>query len=476
MADTEAVTTAAAAVERLNNRLRNRRPAVEKRLSYLKGDSEHTRFASKEFKDYLSKRFEGFSDNWCLPVAQAPAERMTPLGVRMDEADSKADRDFQRVWAANECDRYFSEAALVMTAASRSFGLVTPPDADGIPGISFEHPSQAIMEDDPGSRSPRYGLVTWTDGGYDYATLYDREGLWRLRRPTSQPDDDRWRHTELFGWEPRDDNEYQAHGFGEVPMFELKNQQLLDDEPMSDIAGVMAMQDAINLVWAYLLNALDFASLPQRVALGAEPPTVPILDESGQEIGERPVELDKLIQERIMFLTGDNVSIGEWKPAALDVFSKVIEHAVEHIAAQTRTPPHYLVARMVNTSAESLTIAEAGLVSKTQERITYVNPALRRMYRLAALATGDTEKARAVRWAQIMWADVQYRSEAQRADALTKKRQVGYPLEYLLELDGVPPWDIPRIIAMREKETSLDPTAQIARGLAEVGMTDANDE
>lgn len=475
MADMEAVNTAAAAVERLTERLRSRRPEIERRLSYLKGQSGHLRFASDEFKNYLSKRFEGFSDNWCLPVAQAPAERMNPLGVRMDESQSQADRDFQRVWMANEADRYFSEAALVMTAASRSFGLVTPPDADGIPGISFEHPSQAIMEDDPGTRSPRYGLVTWTDGGYDYATLYDREGLWRMRRPTTQPNDDRWRHTELYGWEPRKEP-YEAHGLGEVPMFELKNQQLLDDEPASDIAGVMAMQDAINLVWAYLLNALDFASLPQRVALGAEPPTVPILDSTGQEIGERPVELDKLIQERIMFLTGDNVSIGEWKPAALDVFSKVIEHAVEHIAAQTRTPPHYLIARMVNTSAESLTVAEAGLVSKTLERITYVNPALRRMYRLVALAMDDPEKARAVRWAQIMWADVQYRSEAQRADALTKKRDIGYPLEYLLELDGVAPWDIPRILAMREKETALDPTAQIARGLAEVGAPDADDE
>src|SRR5690606_41089546 len=88
----------------------------------------------------------------------------------------------------------------------------------------------------------------------------------------------------------------------------------------------MAMQDSINLVWAYLINALDYASLPQRVVLGGEIPKVPILDSNGQKVGERPVELDELIHERIMFIpgrAGANVSIGEWTAAQLNVFSEV---------------------------------------------------------------------------------------------------------------------------------------------------------
>src|SRR5690606_30238504 len=134
----------------------------------------------------------------------------------------------------------------------------------------------------------------------------------------------------------------------------------------------------------------------------------------------------------------------EWSAANLDAFSKVIEHAVEHIAAQTRTPPHYLVARMVNTAAESLTIAEAGLVSKTRERITFVKAPLRRLFRLIALALGDPGKADAAQWATLLWSNIQYRSEAQLADALLKKRQTGYPLQWIAEQDGLDPAAVAR--------------------------------
>lgn len=465
---------AARTVERLNDRLRHRRSDISERIRYFKGRDGSLRFASDEFRDHFERRFKGFYDNWTAPVAQAPAERMNHTGVRLP-GQSRPDEELRRVFIANEGERGLSEAILLMITASRSFALVSP--EDGVtPRITFEHPEQTIVDEDPRSGVRRSGMVVWTDEEYDYATLYVPDGTWRLRRPTVEDPENEWKSTPLFGWQerPREDV-FQRNPLGAVPLVELRNQSLLDDDPISDIAGVMAMQDAINLVWAYLLNALDYASLPQRVATGAEPPMVPILDSDGQVVGERPVELDQLIRDRILFLSDENAKISEWSAANLDAFSKVIEHAVEHVAAQTRTPPHYLVARMVNTAAESLTIAEAGLVSKTQERITYVNPALREIYRLVALSTGDKDKADALRAAKILWRDVQYRSEAQRADALQKKRAMGYPLEYILEQDGVDPDEIPRILQMRERELKMDPTAEIARSLADIGADNAND-
>lgn len=467
------VEEAANAIERLSSVLRQRREKIARRLRYLRGEEGSLRFASDEFREYFRTRYAGFSDNWCLPVAQATAERMTPLGIRMDPESAQTDSDLQRVWLANECDRGFSEAALVFVAAGRAFAQVAPTDDPTLPRITWEHPEQAIVEYDPRTGERRYGMVVWTDEGYDYATLQTPHYLWKMRRPSAKPEDvDDWHNTPLDGWEPRevDGEEFPARNpMGVVTLVELSNQMLLESDPMSDIEPVISMQDTINLIWAYLLNALDFASLPQRVALGADVPSVPILDDQGNEVGERPVELDKLIRERIMFLTGENVNIDEWSPANLDVFSKVIEHAVEHVAAQTRTPPHYLVARMVNTAAESLTISEAGLVSKVQERITYVTPALREIYRLIALAMNNPEKADKVRFSTIAWKDIQYRSDAQRADALQKRKAIGYPLEYLMELDGVPPWDIPRVMAMRERELESDPMNAFAAGLSETG-------
>lgn len=471
-------TQAAQAVERLSEDLRSRRPAIQRRLRYFKGTEGRLAFASDEFREYFEKRFSGFSDNWCMPVAQAPAERMNPLGVRLERGESGVDADLRRVWTANECERGFSEAVLQLIVSARAFVMVSPNSEDNsTPLVSWEHPEQAIVDEDPVTRQRRSGMVTWTDTteGYDYATLYTPTDVWRLRRKTAENPTERFKSTPLFGWEARPDEDvYSSNPLGAVPLVEMRNQSLLDDEPMSDIGGVMAVQDSINLTWAYLLNALDYASLPQRVATGAEPPSVPILDENGNIIGDRPVELDQLIRDRILFLSDENAKIAEWSPANLDAFSNVIERAVEHIAAQTRTPPHYLVARMVNTAAESLNIAEAGLVSKTQERITYVTPALREMYRLIALAQDDPTKAESLRSAQVLWKDVQYRSEAQRADALAKKRQMGYPLEYILEQDGVDPADIPRILEMREREARMDPIGDLARQMSVTGASDGD--
>ncbi|PZF98249.1 phage portal protein [Micromonospora deserti] len=467
---------ARAAVARLSRELQDRRPHIERRIDYFKGREGRLRFASDEFRDYFKKRFEGFSDNWCMPVAQSPAERMNPLGIRLEAESRRADLDLQRVWLASDADRDASEAFQVFVVAARAFALVAPNPRDATtPRITFEHPAQAIVEYDPATRESRYGMTVWTDDKWDYATLYTRREVWKYQRQTgldrdpARPD----RPTPLsVDWVPREvqgETWPAPNPLGAVPLVELRNQSLLDDEPMSDIGGVMAMQDSINLVWAYLLNALDYASLPQRVVLKSDVPKVPILDETGNVVGSRPVELDELLRERIMFLPGKDATIGEWTAAQLDSYSRVIEQAVEHIAAQTRTPPHYLVAKLVNTSAESLTVAEAGLVSKTLERITYVNPALRQVYRLVALAQGDDAKARAAAAGEIMWRDVQYRSEAQRADALAKKKAIGYPLEYLLELDGVPPWDIPRILEMARRERT-DPTMErIARDLSGSG-------
>ena len=55
---------AARVMNRLSDRLQKRRPEIRRQVRYLRGESGRLRFASEEFADYFSKRFEGFSDNW----------------------------------------------------------------------------------------------------------------------------------------------------------------------------------------------------------------------------------------------------------------------------------------------------------------------------------------------------------------------------------------------------------------------------
>lgn len=273
----------------------------------------------------------------------------------------------------------------------------------------------------------------------------------------------------------RDDSWPIPNPLGMVPVVEISNRPTLLGDPVSEIRGVMPMQDAINLLWAYLFLAADYASMPARVALGTAPPKIPILDSNGKVVGDRPAEMKDLSEKRLLYFAGENAKIDAWDAAKLDVFTDTIEVAVGHIAAQTRTPPHYLVANkgLSNLSGDALTAAEIGLVQKANEFITFTNPALREVLKLVAKAMGNDSLARQAQLATLVWKNREIRSESQMADALLKKSQMGYPFEFLMELEGNDPATIQRVLEMRDKELS-DP--QLVAAMRPVGGDDERAE
>src|SRR5690606_13224762 len=111
---------------------------------------------------------------------------------------------------------------------------------------------------------------------------------------------------------------------------------------------------------------------------------------TGAVIGFRPVDMKDLREKRLLTLTGENAKIDSWRAAELAIFTDTIEVAVGHIAAQTRTPPHYLVSNkgLSNLSGDALTAAEIGLVQKSNEYISFTDPQLREVLRLVALVKG----------------------------------------------------------------------------------------
>jgi hypothetical protein len=262
---------------------------------------------------------------------------------------------------------------------------------------------------------------------------------------------------------------------GVVPMVELPNKPTLVGDPISDVRGVVAMQDAVNLLWAQLFTASDYASFPQRIVTGAEIPEIPILGENGDIVGSRPVDLERFAVDRVMFFTGENVKTSEWTAANLDAYTNVIEVAVGHIAAQTRTPQHYLIGKMANLSGDALIAAETGLVKRIEEKQIWFGQALREMFQLIALAQGNDDKASAIAGGRILWADAESRSHAQLADALLKLKQIGFPFEWLALKYGVTPTEIVELLAMRENEMKLDPMGAVTQLMAQDAQNGAAD-
>lgn len=453
---------ALALVERIYSRLDARRPEILKFEDYTEGRQPLT-FATEEWKRANASRYRDFSDNWAGPVVAAEAERLKPIGIT-----NLPKRGAQMLWdhlQANEFDMQFASGVSTILTARRAFVIVWA-DEDGQPMVTFEHPSDVEIEYDwENPRLRKAALKSWVDEKTEFATLYTATEIWKFKRGRttmandfeSQATQSRTGYGPKGGWEKRevaDESWPLRNTLGVVPVVEIANRHALKGDPISEVEGVIPMQDAINLLWAYLFLAADYASMPARVLLGTDPPKIPILDSDGKVVGSRPVDMKDLAEKRFLSLTGDNAKIDQFDAAKLDVFTDTIEVMVGHIAAQTRTPPTYLVSKtgMSNVNGEGLKASEIGINKKAGEFITFADPNLREVARLIALVLGDEKLAMACRLAHFDWENPEIRSEAQLADALLKKKQIGYPIEFLLEQDGQSPSTIKRIMGLIQAE------------------------
>lgn len=454
------ITGARRLVGELTMELRRRHSVMWQHDDYYRGKHKLA-FASDNFRKYFGDRYTNFSDNWVQVVADAPVERLSVTGLRLAGEDSGYDKDLWQRWQENEAGDESRQAFLESVITGRSFALVWG-DNDDNPLITFEHPTQCIVAYDSETKRRAAGLKLWTDDDYAYATLYLPDEVWKFQQKQSEP---YWQRNFAGAYrQPAWDVREVAVGvnpmpnpLGCVPLVELQNRPRLAAEPMSDVNGVIAMQDAINLTWAYLFNAADFASLGQRIVTGAERPKIPILDENGVAVGERPVALERFAIDNIIWLEDENAKTSQWNPANLEVFTPVISLGVDHIAAQTRTPPHYLVGKMSNISADGMKAAETGLVMRSEEKTRSLGRGIKEVFRLAALVEGNDAKASDVAGGKVLWRDVESRSDAQLVDALLKLKQVGFPFEFLAERYGLEPAEIERIMQLRKEEALTDP-------------------
>lgn len=441
-------------VNSLYDRLNGRRPEITRNKSYFRGDQKLA-YATEEWRKLHQSRYKDFADNWCGVVGSAPGERTELYGFRVGadrDPFSAEEKILWRDWELNEGPAQSSQGFLTSTIAKRSSVLVWGDDNDE-PVMTWEDPSQMIVDYDVANpRIRKAALKAWVEGDVEYATLYEKDAVWKFQRPSTTATvvtDGRTESglivpTTSFvagsnnGWVAReiedtgDDKWPIDNPMGRVPVVEFPNRPMLGAEPLSDIAGTMSMQDAVNMLWAYLFVAADHASMPARVVQGQEPPKIPILDANGQKVGEQAVDVEQLTKGRMLWLTGQNAKISQWDAAKLDVFTDVINIAVRHIAAQTRTPIYLVHGELGNVNGETLTGLDAPLVSKVRESQKFYRSPVREVFSLFALVRGQDELAKSCRVGDVQWKNPEVRSDAQVSDAALKDRQIGWPFASVL--------------------------------------------
>jgi len=441
-------------VDKLAAELRARRPEIETSDAYYRGDHPLA-FASQKFRVAFGGLFGGFADNWCELVVDAVEERLNVEGFRFGE-DRTGDRDAWAIWQRNGLDADSQIAHTEMLVCRESFALVWA-DSDGLAEVTIEHPSQTIVAYQAGSlRKRAAGLKLWVDDdGTELATLYLPDAIYKFRGARRIYGTDAVTGSYLSQWTPR-----QGRGetwplvnpLGVVPLVPLRNRPRLLAPPVSEIARVIPLQDAINKTVADMLVASEYGAFKQRWATGLDIPVDPATKE--------PVQPFDAAVDRVWTNENPNGKFGEFDQTNLENFVKAIELLVQHVASQTRTPPHYFALGGQFPSGESIKSAETGLVAKVRRKMRHVGESWEEVMRLC-FAIEDDARSEVVA-AETIWADPESRSEAQHVDALTKLRAIGVPDEQLWEDAGYSPQQIERFKTMHNEQSQRSSAGDLA--------------
>jgi hypothetical protein len=398
-------------------------------------------FATSKFRETFGSLFSEFADNWCPVVVDSSAERLAVQGFRFGgKGTYSGDSDAWDIWQANALD---ADSGIAHTEAIKTGHAYVIVDIGDPPRITVEHPTEVIVAFEPGNRRKRIAaLKRWRDwDNFLHAIVYLPDASYRfVSRDAFEPS------TPIL-WQP-DPIDRVANAFGgSIPVIPIRNNPSMLHGGRSDIDPVVDIQNAVNKLVTDMMVAAEYAAFRQRWATGIE---IPIDPETGKPNASRFLSA----VSRMWTVEQTDVTFGEFDVTDLKTYVAAVEMLIQHLAAQTRTPPHYLTAGLGQwPSGDSLKASEAGLVAKVKRKQIDFGEAWEEAIRLAFYALGD-DRSNATD-AEVIWADPEYRTEGERVDALVKMATLGVPPEALWSKWGASPQEIERWRGMQVREATV---------------------
>lgn len=411
-------------------------------------DPHQPRHATEEYKQLAARA----QTPWLGLVVTAVVQALYVEGYQAKDSD---DAEAWKWWQANKLDGRQIAVHEAATAYGYAHSLVLPgtddltgEDMPVIRGMSprqlqafwldpatDDWPAFALRCESAKVSLPRQGDV---DGWL--VTLYDDEKAWRFHA------DKELKNVEYV--------EYEEHEVGVVPVVRFANRLDLEGRADGEVDPFVAVAGRIDQTVFDRLVVQRFASWKVRTIAGMSTPE--LLDNETQAEYEARTKL-KLMVDGILVASDPDTKFGVLAETPLEPFVKAMDADVRTLAAVSQTPPHHLLGQMANLSAEALAAAESSLMRKVQQRRHSLGESWEQTLELATVVMGQTPD----RAAQVRWADTESRSLAQAVDALTKLKDIGVPVELLLE--KVPGWtqqDVDRATAIMEAGSPLDKLAE----------------
>lgn len=347
-------------LEGLDEKLKARNPEITLWEQYFEG-MHRLQFATSRFRSIFGNLFREFADNWCPLVVEASVERLLINGFRAGTEANEADLEATKIWRDNSLDADYRIAHTEAVKLAHAYVLVDAenkaPETDS-PLITIEHPAQAIVMHHPASRRLRLaGLKEWIDENDRLcATLYMADKIYRFEGNEKSGQEEQrsigWSGLQTgadylqspssqvgYGieWVPRQGVPFEMENtLKVVPLVPLRNNPTLKGG-RSDIAVVIPLQDAVNKTVADMMIASEFASFAQRWATGLEVPKDP---QTGRALNNQEFISGP---GRVWIAEHPDAKFGQFEASNLQNYVHAVEMLIQHVAALTRTPPHYLL-------------------------------------------------------------------------------------------------------------------------------------
>lgn len=420
-------------IKRLETELTSRQVTLQRLQDYHDG-KHRLAFSSEKFRQSFGGMFSAFADNWCQLVVDAVEERLNVEGFRHG-TDPNADKDAWSIWQRNGLDADSQLAHSESLIKGDSYAIVWADD-EGQPKVTIESPRDVIVSYKHGDRKCRKAaLKRWQDDDGFRATLFTDDFIYKYKKNDKANGE----------WVPHiEPNEPWplVNPLGVVPVVPLVNRaSLVSPYGQSEFMNVIPQQDAVNKLLADMLVASEFIAFPQRYVTGMEIPE----DENGQTRAPFQIAIDKLLIAEDPAAKFGTLSAGD-----LQNYVTGIETLVQHIASQTRTPPHYFYLGGNFPSGDAIKSAETGLVAKARRKMRFYGEAWEEVMRLCFKVLDDPRGD--ITDGETIWGDPEYRSESELADALIKRSSIGVPRQQLWEDAGYSQTQISRFHAMEAED------------------------
>lgn len=426
---------------RLGRQMRDRHAHLDQWWDYYRGKHplpELPKNAQAAFIEFQRKS----RTNFCRPIADAPVHRLKVLGVT--DADGRPDDDALRWWQANRLDSRQKQLYRTVMGQATAYVIVGPHpvrrEGEGekrpSPLITVEHPRQVIVERDPATGERAAALKAWWDDRdrQGRATVYLPSGLQRYRTTQRRgPGRLPWGRE---SWEPEGD--FEEHDLGAVPVVPFECRPDLMEEPEPEFAGVLDIQDRLNMGVLNRMTAARYAAFRQKYVTGHKF-RKRVDPASGLEVVEQPFVPSP---SAVWASEGENVKFGQLDATDLSGFLKEHESDVRDMLVLSHTPAYYFASDLVNISADTVNALDVNHLAKVGEHQDAFGESWEDVLALSAAQAGvDRDYTQA----EVRWADPRRLNPSVIADAATKKHAVGYPLGILAEDMGESPQRVRRI-------------------------------